>query len=690
MLFLITVSMQVYGQTGNLKGRVMDKDTKEPIPFANVALENGGTLIAGSTTDFDGKYEIRNISQGLYDLKVSFVGYKTAGVKGLIIKADQITFHDVELEISVETLETVMIVEYKIPLISRDKTTSGATVTAHSIGKVQGSRSNTVATTVGGLYADKQETGFIRGTRNCQTVLYINGVSVKDANDPPVPTTEPGTLIIGGEPAKGQKSSGKNITIEDIISPPKPLHHILTAGEINDFSKWDYWAGVAGDEFEQFREVWGIYPQNRYCVQVINEKGLPVIGCSAILMDGSGNAIWQAKTDNTGKAELWKGIFTDEDNRQKVKILLEKDGIYKTINKPLQIKNGINTITLETGCNYSNEVDVLFAVDATGSMGDEIDYLKAEMENIIGSLNEDMPDLELRLGSVFYRCFGNEYVTRKSDFSADINQTTGFINRQFDGEGGTEAVEEALRVAVEEMHWNDNARAKILFIILDEPPGNDPEIKAELKEQIAKAAQMGIRIVPVVASGMFEYNSDKTLEFLMRSIALATNGTFVFLTDDSGIGNAHAKPSIDDYEVELLNDLIIRLLKQYTYVEKYQDDNSKELALAESVEEVDSTQNITDVKNHQDENEKDEKFNSKEKIWVKAFPNPTTGKCTIEHDKKVNEIFVTDLTGKILLRVETDRKSATEMDLSPFPNGLYFLRFANVDHWEYVKVVVRH
>jgi hypothetical protein len=50
----------------------------------------------------------------------------------------------------------------------------------------------------------------------------------------------------------------------------------------------------------------------------------------------------------------------------------------------------------------------------------------------------------------------------------------------------------------------------------------------------------------------------------MRTFALATNGTYVFLTDDSGVGNAHIKPTTDKYDVEKLNEAIKRVIKQYT------------------------------------------------------------------------------------------------------------------------------
>lgn len=650
VIFVAVLCNTGFAQSGIIKGKVTDKDTKQPIPFTNVALLVSDTVAAGSTTDFDGIYIIYDVPPGAYDLKASFVGYKTLTVKDMVVKAGQTTFYDLELEVSAVSLETVEVVEYKIPLISKDKTTSGATVTSWEIQKMPNRNANAAATTVGGVYSVNPGKSTTTKPRSNQTVKDVTKVA-----DP----------------------------------EPEPLHHLLTAGEINDFSKWKYWTGVASDELDGFRKAWGIHPQNRYCVQVMNENGFPLIGCKAVLMDESGNVLWTAMTDNTGKAELWKDIFSESGKKEKVKILLEKDGVYKTIEKPKKINKEVNTVVLDAPVDYSDKVDVMFTVDATGSMGDEIAYLKAELENIIDHFSVENPELELRLGSVFYRCFDNSYVTRKSDFSADISQTADFIKDQYAGEGGTEAVEEALGVSVEEMDWSKEARAKIMFIILDEPPGEDNEIKTVLKDQVAKAAAEGIRIVPVVASGMSAYESDKGLEYLMRSIALATNGTYVFLTDDSGIGNGHTKPSIDDYEVELLNDLIIRLLKQYTCVEPFHETDQEVVAVADSIKSIDEAEPV------QNEEMKEEELTSTEpgpdrKFRVKAFPNPTSGRVTIEHGKKVREIFVTDLSGKILMRVEAERKQAAAIDLSSFPNGLYFLRYANVDHWEYVKVIVRH
>ncbi len=63
----------------------------------------------------------------------------------------------------------------------------------------------------------------------------------------------------------------------------------------------------------------------------------------------------------------------------------------------------------------------------------------------------------------------------------------------------------------------------------------------------------------VAASGI-----DKKAEFYFRSQSMITGGQYVFLTDDSGIGNSHEKPTVKEkLTVEYLNDCLIRLINGY-------------------------------------------------------------------------------------------------------------------------------
>ena len=199
-------------------------------------------------------------------------------------------------------------------------------------------------------------------------------------------------------------------------------------------------------------------------------------------------------------------------------------------------------------------------VDATGSMGDEMEYLKVELVDIINQVKGKNASAIINTGAVFYRDEGDDYVTRKSDFSTDLKRTVDFIkNQRADGGGDyPEAVHTALNVTLKDLQWSSNATSRIAFLVLDAPPHYEPQIVSDIHKSVVLASLKGIKLIPVTASGI-----DKNTEFLMRYMAIATNGTYVFITNHSGIGNNHIEPSIGEYEIEYLNQLIVRLINKY-------------------------------------------------------------------------------------------------------------------------------
>ena len=72
------------------------------------------------------------------------------------------------------------------------------------------------------------------------------------------------------------------------------------------------------------------------------------------------------------------------------------------------------------------------------------------------------------------------------------------------------------------------------------------------------AARKGIRIIPLGASGI-----DKDTEFLLRFMSIATDASYTFLTNDSGIGNEKIEPTVGDYQVDFLNDLMVKIINGY-------------------------------------------------------------------------------------------------------------------------------
>ncbi len=211
---LLAINLLVFSQVGSIQGKILDVDTKEPIPFANVAVFSGGNLLTGATTDFDGRYSVRSLSPGNYNVRASFIGYQTKEVAGVIVRADQITFEDIELQSTTEMLEAVEVVEYRVPLISKDQTTSGATLTSEEIEKMPNRSAQSIATTVGGVYSDADgESISIRGQREEGTVYYIDGMRVLGSANMPESSIEQVQVLLGGLPARYGDATGGIISL---------------------------------------------------------------------------------------------------------------------------------------------------------------------------------------------------------------------------------------------------------------------------------------------------------------------------------------------------------------------------------------------------------------------------------------------------------------------------------------------
>ena len=105
ILFLF-LTAQFFGQTSVIKGKVTDKINNEPIPFANIYLEQTQTGVA---SDFDGFYELRNINPGQYNLTISFVGYESKTISEIIVNPNKPTIIDIQLNTSSTSLEEIEI-----------------------------------------------------------------------------------------------------------------------------------------------------------------------------------------------------------------------------------------------------------------------------------------------------------------------------------------------------------------------------------------------------------------------------------------------------------------------------------------------------------------------------------------------------------------------------------------------------
>ena len=213
---VLTANVLVFSQSGSgsIKGKIVDKATKEPIPFANIIIEVGGINMGGSTSDFDGNYLIKPVPPGRVDVKATYVGYNDFIIKGVLVFVDKITFQDIELQVKTTTLNEIEVVDYKVPLISKDQTVSGGTVTQEEIAKMANKSADAVATTVGGVTTNASGgIASIRGARSDNTVYYIDGMRVYGSNALPQSAIEQVEVILGGTPASYGDATGGIISV---------------------------------------------------------------------------------------------------------------------------------------------------------------------------------------------------------------------------------------------------------------------------------------------------------------------------------------------------------------------------------------------------------------------------------------------------------------------------------------------
>ena len=213
LVLLLAANAALLAQSGALQGKVIDKTTREPIPFTNIIIENKGTQAGGTASDIDGKYTLKPITPGTYDVKASFLGYKPVQITGIPVRSGTIEYLDIELESTAVQVEGVTITKYRIPLIDKDKTQSGATVTSEEISKMPNRSAASVATSVGGVFSRDGEVGNVRGQRTDGNVTYIDGIRVRGTGGLPESAIEQVSVILGGVPAQYGDATGGIINI---------------------------------------------------------------------------------------------------------------------------------------------------------------------------------------------------------------------------------------------------------------------------------------------------------------------------------------------------------------------------------------------------------------------------------------------------------------------------------------------
>ncbi len=301
----------------------------------------------------------------------------------------------------------------------------------------------------------------------------------------------------------------------------------------------------------------------RYLLEVTDASGRPVHDAEvAVQRAGRAEPVMWARTDTAGRVWLHPRAFLapGADDRA-LGVAVRKGSAWSRATlvrgeqrAALQVRLGQASVAQRP------RLDLVFLVDATGSMGDEIAKLKASMRAMSDQISRLPGQPDICYGLVAYRDRGDAFLTRTHDFTDDLGAFQGVLARVQAGGGGDmpEALNEALHETVHRMSWRTEA-ARMVVLVADAPPHLDyggPQYDVDMQAALAK----GIKLFAVGASGL-----DPVGEYVYRQMAQYTAGRFVFLTyrdaSDPGSGPGTQTPhDVRGYSVQTLDRLVVKLV----------------------------------------------------------------------------------------------------------------------------------
>jgi len=360
--FIFTATT-VFAQSGSLEGKITDKNTGEPVPFANVVAKRNGNQIAGVTSDFDGNYTVKPLDPGTYDISVSFVGYGAVTLEGIVVSSNKITFRDVKISEGID-IEEVVIKDEK-PLLDPDNL-GGKTVTSEEIKAMPTRSVASVAATAAGVYqSDEGSSLNVRGSRSEATDYYVDGIKVRGSLALPQSAIEQITVMSSGLSAMYGDATGGIIS----VTSKGPSNQLFGGAEIVSSHLFDdYNYGLLG-----FSLSGPIYKE-------INEdgsKGRAILGYFLAgegrnIDDASPSAVGIWKIKDTSLNEYKENLFVAVPNQQSSSVGLLSNATFLRADdfENVQAKQNTNN----SGFSLSGKIDFKPTLKTNLSIGGAVNH----------------------------------------------------------------------------------------------------------------------------------------------------------------------------------------------------------------------------------------------------------------------------------------------------------------------------
>jgi TonB-dependent receptor len=180
--FLVFISVfSLNAQSGLIRGVIIDNEFQDPVPFTNIIVKEVGT---GTTSDFDGNYEIE-LSEGVYTLMFSFMGYETLEISDVKVSSQELAVVNVTMNTLAQGLDEVVI------SVSASKNTetsvlefqkkSVSLVDGLSSQRIKSSGASNIASAVKSVPGVSVQGGkyvYVRGLGDRYTKSILNGIDI--------------------------------------------------------------------------------------------------------------------------------------------------------------------------------------------------------------------------------------------------------------------------------------------------------------------------------------------------------------------------------------------------------------------------------------------------------------------------------------------------------------------------------
>lgn len=389
------------------------------------------------------------------------------------------------------------------------------------------------------------------------------------------PTMAPGATTMPA-PASADKAAAPMppVKIETkttvIVTPypppsPVPVEQESPTGGVLTAAIWD--DHVYRPQFQtflarypQYQNQWAVDMARRVTIRVEDSAGVAV-GDAPIALRGPDGAIINLRTHGDGTTYFWPTTNQLAYGQQgsTFAVAAQAGKFRKEAWFGVPATDATWTLRLDGVPTRAQTpaLDIAFVVDCTGSMGDEIAYLQNELAGVVKRAKSEHSMRRLRLGLVLYRDRGDDFVTKSFGFTEDLGTYLSWLKTAQAMGGGDmpESVNAALADTVQKLDWAGDETGRVAFLVADAPPHYYADEQYTYKNAIVDLNAKGVKLVTVGASGI-----DKSTEYLFRQMSVYTGGRYVFLTDDSGVGDSHLVPDITGYQVEHLDKILVRTI----------------------------------------------------------------------------------------------------------------------------------